>query len=51
MKKKVYQPPKIKRVRLDIKVSVMGICQQSPDFNVAPTCETQMVSCPTTPGG
>ena len=44
-KKKNYEAPKVKRVRLDIKSSVMGLCQQSPDFIVAPTCNTAIESC------
>ena len=48
-KKKVYTAPKVQRVRLDVKSSVMGSCQLSPDFVIAPTCDSQLVSCPTTP--
>lgn len=50
-KMKFYEAPKVKRVRLDVKSSVMGLCQQSPDNIVAPTCVTQIVSCPTVPNG
>jgi hypothetical protein len=38
-KKKIYKAPEVKRVRLDVKSSVMGLCQQSPDWIIAPTCE------------
>jgi len=48
-KKKNYAAPKVKRVRLDIKSSVMGLCQQSPDFIISPTCENPIISCPTQP--
>jgi hypothetical protein len=37
-KKKIYKAPEVKRVRLDVKSSVMGLCQQSPDNEWAPVC-------------
>ena len=48
-KKKSYEAPKVKRVRLDVKSSVMGVCQQSPDFIVAPSCELPGSNCPDAP--
>jgi len=48
-KKKVYQAPRVKRVRLDIKSSVMGMCQQSPDFVISPTCVIPETQCPSAP--
>lgn len=38
---RVYERPSVRRVRLDIKTSVLGInCQMSPDFIIGPDCET-----------
>jgi hypothetical protein len=48
-KKKIYEAPKVKRVRLDVKSSVMGLCQQSPDWVIAPTCDIPGGGCPTYP--
>jgi hypothetical protein len=47
-KKKIYKAPEVKRVRLDVKSSVMGLCQQSPDWAIAPTCDI-LGACPTSP--
>jgi len=47
--KKEYQAPKVYRVRLDIKSSVMGSCQQSPENVIAPFCDVPGASCPTAP--
>ena len=43
--KKIYQAPKVKRVRLDIKSSVMGYCATSPDMIFASTCDTPGIPC------
>ena len=45
-KKKVYEPPSVKRVRLDIKASVLGNYQTSYNTIVAPSCIVPG-SCPT----
>lgn len=44
-KKKIYETPKVKRVRLDVKSSVMGSCQQSPDWVIAPSCDLPGSTC------
>ncbi|HQN04670.1 MAG TPA: hypothetical protein PK174_04555 [Anaerolineaceae bacterium] len=49
--KKTYEAPVVKRVRLDIKSSVMGYCQQSPDFIIAPVCDIPSGGCVTLPVG
>ena len=38
-KKKPYEAPSIKKVRLDIHERVLGGCQTSTDLNVSPTCQ------------
>lgn len=48
-KKKIYETPKVKRVRLDVKSSVMGSCQQSPDWVIAPLCELPGTTCSSAP--
>lgn len=48
-KKKHYEAPEVKRVKLDVKSSVMGSCQQSPDFIIAPSCDVPGSACPTYP--
>jgi hypothetical protein len=48
-KKKPYEAPTVKRVRLDIKSSVMGYCQQTPDWIITPTCTVPGSACPTIP--
>lgn len=45
--KKEYQAPSVKRIRLDIKSSVMGNCQQTPDWVISPTCLDPGSVCPT----
>lgn len=47
--KKKYQAPLVKRIRLDIKSSVMGYCQQTPDWIISPTCKDTPTVCPTPP--
>lgn len=49
--KKEYQAPMVKRIRLDVKSSVMGWCQQTPDWIVAPTCQDPVPVCPSQPNG
>jgi hypothetical protein len=48
-KKKLYQAPSVRKVRLDIKASVLGGCQTSPELLIFPTCVTQTVPCPSIP--
>lgn len=48
-KKKAYEPPAVRRVRLDIKESVLGFCQQTPDWIFAPTCLDPGTVCPSQP--
>lgn len=51
MEKKRYERPEVKRVRLDIKTSVLGFCQQTPDYIISPTCEAPGTACPSSPSG
>jgi len=45
-KRKKYERPTVKRVRLDIKASVLGYCQQTPDWIIAPSCLVPGSVCP-----
>jgi len=47
--KKKYLAPIVKRIRLDIKTSVMGYCQQTPDWIISPTCAIPGSLCPSQP--
>jgi len=47
MERKRYERPEVKRVRLDIKASVLGLCQQTPDYISKPGCQPPTTSCPT----
>lgn len=47
--KKVYTPPLLTRVRLDIANAVLGSCQVSTIGLVAPTCRLPSTACPTRP--
>ncbi len=44
-KKKQYKAPSIRKVRLDIKESVMGDCFSSAFQIIAPVCQTTGVNC------
>lgn len=46
-KKKVYEPPKVQRVHLDMTTAVLGTCQTSVTGLVAPTCNLVGTACPT----
>lgn len=48
-KKKTYEAPQVKRVSLDIKSSIMGNCQMSPDNIIGPSCNIPGSVCPTYP--
>jgi len=48
-KKKLYEAPSVRRVRLDIKQAVLGHCQQSPDWIISPTCDVPGTACSTQP--
>lgn len=50
-KKRQYEAPAVRRVRLDVKESVLGTCQKSPTFIIAPNCDVQGGGCPTVPEG
>lgn len=45
-KKRLYEAPSVKRVRLDVKEAVLGFCQQTPDWIISPTCEDTPSVCP-----
>ena len=49
-KKKVYEAPKVKRVRLDIKSAVLGYCQMSTGMSPGEFCQDVMINvCSTNP--
>jgi hypothetical protein len=44
-KKKLYTAPSIRKVRLDIKESVLGDCFSSANPTPAPICQTPTITC------
>jgi hypothetical protein len=48
-RKREYKAPSVRRVRLDIRQSVLGFCQQTPDWIINPICDLPGSGCPTPP--
>lgn len=44
-RKQAYERPKLRKVRLDIKTSVLSVCRTSLDIDPAPSCQTPEAGC------